>query len=143
MPQSNKSVIPNNITIIYLVFLQTIWSTALGGNGRFWREGVRTKKKLEKKLKLPSYLNEKSLITWSDLEKKLTENSLQILSEFILQGNPLYFYRLLVRFQKKSNIGGVFKFLHPDPQLDQNLKPTRNLCGQLLYVYMCLVFHIS
>ena len=31
---------------------------------------------------------------------------------------------------------GVFDFFNSDPQLDQNLKPTRNLCGQLLYIFM-------
>ena len=36
---------------------------------------------------------------------------------------------------KKSYLEGVFEFLHPDPQLDQNLKPTRNLYGQLLTIY--------
>ena len=46
--------------------------------------------------------------------------------------------RLLVRFKKKSILDGDFEFLHPDPQLDQNLKPTRNLCGQLLYIYLCI-----
>ena len=39
---------------------------------------------------------------------------------------------------KKSNLEGVFDFLHPDPQLDQNLKPTRNLCGQLLFIYLSI-----
>ena len=38
-------------------------------------------------------------------------------------------------FKKKSYLEGVFEFLHPDPQLDQNFKPTRNLCGQLLTIY--------
>ena len=39
---------------------------------------------------------------------------------------------------KKSNQEGVFRFLHPDPQLDQNLKPTRSLCGQLLFIYLSI-----
>ena len=33
---------------------------------------------------------------------------------------------------KKSNLQGVFEFLHPDPQLDQNFTPARNLCGHFL-----------
>ena len=37
---------------------------------------------------------------------------------------------------KKSNLEGVFEFFYSNPQLDQNLKPTRNLCGQLLYIYI-------
>ena len=37
---------------------------------------------------------------------------------------------------KKSYLEGGFEFLYPDPQLDQNFKPTRNLCGQLLTIYI-------
>ena len=42
----------------------------------------------------------------------------------------MYFFRLLVRFQKKSILEGVFDFFYSDSQLDQNFKPTGNLCGQ-------------
>ena len=38
--------------------------------------------------------------------------------------------------KKKSTREGVFEFLHPDPQLDQNFKHTRNLRGQLLTTYI-------
>ena len=31
---------------------------------------------------------------------------------------------------------GIFEFLHPDPQLDQNLKPTGNLSGHFLYIFV-------
>ena len=44
---------------------------------------------------------------------------------------------------KKSNLEGIFEFFYSDPQIDQNLKPPRNLCGQLLYLYIWLVFNIS
>ena len=37
-----------------------------------------------------------------------------------------------------EQLEGDFDFLYPDSQLDQNLKPTRNLCGQLLYIYLCI-----
>ena len=39
---------------------------------------------------------------------------------------------------KKIQPRGCFEFFYSDPQLDQNLKPTRNLCGQLLYIYLCI-----
>ena len=42
---------------------------------------------------------------------------------------------------KKSYLEGVFEFLHPDPQLDQSFKPTRNLCGQLLTIYISIYIH--
>ena len=35
---------------------------------------------------------------------------------------------------KKSILEGVFEILHPDPQLDQNFKPTGNLFGHFLYI---------
>ena len=41
---------------------------------------------------------------------------------------------------------GDFEFLYPDPQLDQNLKFTRNLWRQFFYmyltIYMGIVFNI-
>ena len=46
---------------------------------------------------------------------------------------------ILFNFQydlKKSNLEGVFEIFYSDPQLNQNLKPRRNLCGQLLYIFM-------
>ena len=57
---------------------------------------------------------------------------------FILKGNPLYFFSTFSTISKKSNLEGVFEFFYTDPQLDQNLKPTRNLCGQLLYTYLSI-----
>ena len=42
---------------------------------------------------------------------------------------------------KKSYLEGVFEFLHPDPQLDQHFKPTRNLCGQLLTLCISIYIH--
>ena len=36
---------------------------------------------------------------------------------------------------KKSYQQGVFEFSHPDPQLVQIFKPTRNLPGHFLYIY--------
>ena len=52
-----------------------------------------------------------------------------------------YNRQVLVRL-KKIPLGGVFEFLHLDPQLDQNLKLTRNLCGQLLYIYIYIYLTI-
>ena len=40
--------------------------------------------------------------------------------------------------QKRSILDRVFEFFYSNHQLDQNLKPTRNLCGQLLYIYLCI-----
>ena len=41
---------------------------------------------------------------------------------------------------KKSNLEGVFEFFYSNPQLDQNLKPTKNLCGQLIYIYILYIY---
>ena len=50
-----------------------------------------------------------------------------------LHGNPLYFFRLLVRFQK-TNLEGVLKFFYSDPQLVQIFKPKRNM-PEHFYMY--------
>ena len=42
---------------------------------------------------------------------------------------------------EKSSTYGVFEFLYPDPQLDQNLKPIRNLSGQFLYFYLIMYMY--
>ena len=39
---------------------------------------------------------------------------------------------------KKSYQEGVFDFIYPDPQLVQIFKPTRNLSGHFLYIYMSI-----
>ena len=44
-------------------------------------------------------------------------------------GDFFYKYVTFRPILKKSYQEGVFEFLHPDPQLDQNLKPTRNFLG--------------
>ena len=54
----------------------------------------------------------------------------------------LFFFLNFNTIYKKSNLEGVFEFLYPDRQLDQNLKPTRNLCGQLLYIYIYIYLSI-
>ena len=51
---------------------------------------------------------------------------------------PSVFFSTFSTISKKSNLEGVFEFFYSNPQLDQNLKPTRNLCGQLLYIYLCI-----
>merc|ERR1711989_32565 len=62
-------------------------------------------------------------------------------------GKSFYFLSTFRLILKKSYQEGVFDFFYPDPQLDQNIKPTRNLSGHFLYtyiyVYMSLVFNIS
>ena len=52
------------------------------------------------------------------------------------KGDFFYKYVTLRLILKKSYQEGVFEFWHPDPQLDQNLKPTRNLSEHFLYIYM-------
>ena len=39
---------------------------------------------------------------------------------------------------KKSYQQGVFEFFHPDPQLVQIFKPTRNLSGHFFIMYIFL-----
>ena len=41
-------------------------------------------------------------------------------------------------FVKTVSSRVILKIVGATPQLDQNLKPTRNLCGQLLYIYLCI-----
>ena len=64
-----------------------------------------------------------------------------------LTGDFFYKYVTFRLILKKSYQEGVFEFLYPDPQLDQNLKPTRNFSGHFIYiyicVYICIVFNIS
>ena len=77
--------------------------------------------------------------------------------DFILQGNPLdflqknslknftgksfYFFSTFRLILKKSYQEGVFDFFYPDPQLDQNIKPTRNLSGHI-YIYIGIYIYI-
>merc|ERR1712198_88501 len=79
--------------------------------------------------------------------KKITREFHLNLIWFHFTGKSLLFFSTFSTISKKSNLEGVFEFFYSNHQLDQNLKPTRNLCGQLLYifmyVYMCLVFNIS
>ena len=93
---------------------------------------------MTKKLKSPSSLHEKSFINWSDLEKKNTREFPLNLIWFYFTGKSFVFFSTFSSILKKSNLEGVFEFFYSDPQLDQNLKPTRNLCGQLLYIYLCI-----
>ena len=43
---------------------------------------------------------------------------------------------------KKSTLEGVFEFFYPDPQLDENLEPTRNMSGQFFYIYIYIFKYI-
>ena len=51
------------------------------------------------------------------------------------------FHRGGVPSDAGKGVGGVFEFLHPDPQVDQQFKPTRNLCGQILTIYISIYMH--
>ena len=95
-------------------------------------------KKFTKKLKSPSNLHEKSFINWSDLEKKNTREFPLNLIWFYFTGKSFVFFSTFSMISKKSNLEGVFEFFYSDPQLDPNFKPTRNLSGQLLYIYLCI-----
>ena len=54
-------------------------------------------------------------------------------------GKSLLFFSTFSTISKKSNLEGVFEIFYSDPQLDQNLKPTRNLCEQL-YIYILYIW---
>ena len=51
---------------------------------------------------------------------------------FVVVRGPIYLQGIF-----NLNLKAI-KFFCSNPQLDQNLKPTRNLCGQLLYIYLCI-----
>ena len=70
--------------------------------------------------------------------KKITRESPLNLIWFHFTGKSLLFFSTFSTISKKSNLEGVFEFFYSNHQLDQNLKPTRNLCGQLLYIYLCI-----
>ena len=70
--------------------------------------------------------------------KKLAREFPLNLIWFYFTGKSFVFFSTFRSILKKSNLEGVFEFFYSDPQLDQNLKPTRNLCRQLLYIYLCI-----
>ena len=110
----------------------------------------RTKKKAHKKIEIVlkfTYEIPYDLYMIVGLRTKFDK---RIPSKFYLKnftGKSFYFFSTFRLILKKSYQEGVFDFFYPDPQIDQNLKPTRNLCRQLSYisiwVYMDIVFNIS
>ena len=89
-------------------------------------------------MKSPSVLSEKSLKNLIGARKKIIREFPLNLIWVHFTGKSYLFFSTLSTISKKSDLDGVFEFLYSDPQLDQNLKPKRNLCGQLLYVYLCV-----
>ena len=107
---------------------------------------IRTKKKVHQNIEIAFNF------TWKILYKLI--GSRKIRREFPLNliwvqftGKSFVFFSTFSMISKKSNLEGVFEFFYSDPQLDPNFKPTRNLSGQLLYIYLCiyicLLFNIS
>ena len=43
-------------------------------------------------------------------------------------------------FLKKNTLEVVFEFFHTNPQLDHNIKPTRNLSGIYIYIYILVLY---
>ena len=88
----------------------------------------RTKKKVTTKLRSPSILNKKSFQIYSEQKK----NKPGIRSQ--------KYYATTVKlgtiFGKSRRSIVILKINGATPQLDQNLKPTRNLSGHFLYVYL-------
>ena len=70
--------------------------------------------------------------------KKITREFPLNLIWFHFTGKSFVFFSTFSMISKKSNLEGVFEFFYSDPQLDPNFKPTRNLSGQLLYIYLCI-----
>ena len=91
-------------------------------------ESVR--KKIHEKLKSLSILIKEILL-------KFIRNK-KIFSEIMPQKNPTMTVKLGTIFEKSRRRRLVLKINGATPQLDQNLKPTRYLCGQLLYIYLCI-----
>ena len=101
------------------------------------------KKNWDQKKSSPKYWN-RLQFTWKILHnligprKKITREFPLNLIWFHFPGKSFVFFLTFRSISKKSNLEGVFQFFYSDPQLDQNIKPTRNLCGQLLYIYLCI-----
>ena len=99
----------------------------------------RTKKKVTTKLRSPSILHMKSLKIYSEQKKiKLGIRSQQYTATTVKFGTI---------FGKSRRSSVILKINGATPQLDQNLKPTRNLPGHFLYIYLsiyiCVVFNTS
>ena len=101
----------------------------------------RTKKKAHKKIEIVlkfTYEIPYDLYMIVGLRTKFYK---RIPSKFYLKnftGKSFYFFSTFRLILKKSYQEGVFDFFYPDPQLDQNFKPTRNLSGHFLYIYICI-----
>ena len=65
--------------------------------------------------------------------KKITREFPLNIIWFHFTGKSFVFFSTFSTISKKSNLEGVFEFVYSNPQLDQNLKPTRYLSGKLLY----------
>ena len=77
----------------------------------------------------------KNLLQIDRTSKKNTKEFLLNLIWFYFTGKSFVFFSTFRSILKKSNLEGVFEFLQPDPQLEQNLQPTRNFSGHLFYIY--------
>ena len=77
--------------------------------------------------------------TWKILYKLIGPGK-KIIGEFLLNliwvhftEKSFVFFLAFSTISKKSNLKGVFEFLYPDPQLDQNLKPTK-ICANKFFI---------
>merc|ERR1712030_177744 len=95
-------------------------------------------KKVHKKIEIAFEFTWKILYKLIGPRKKSTREFLLNFIWVQFTGKSLFFFSTFSTISKKSNLEGVFEFFYSNHQLDQNLKPTRNLCGQLLYIYLCI-----
>ena len=93
-------------------------------------------KKSSQKIEIAFKFTWKILYKLIGPRKKITRESPLNLIWFHFTGKSLFIFSTFSTISKKSNLEGVFEFFYSNPQLDQNLKPTRNLCGQFLYLYL-------
>ena len=96
------------------------------------------KKKVHQKIEIAFKFTWKILYKLIGPRKKITREFPLNLIWFHFTGKSLFIFSTFSTISKKSNLEGVFEFFYSNHQLDQNLKPTRNLCGQLLYIYLCI-----
>ena len=99
---------------------------------------IPLKKSSQKKIEIASKFTWKILYKLIGPRKKITREFPLNLIWFHFTGKSLLFFSTFSTISKKSNLEGVFEFFYSNHQLDQNLKPTRNLFGQLLYIYLCI-----
>ena len=97
-------------------------------------------KKVHKKIEIAFKFKWKILYKLIGPRKKITREFPLNLIWFHFTGKSFVFFSTFSTISKKSNLEGVFEFLHPDPQLDQNFTPTKKILRTifLYYVYLSM-----